>query len=884
MNSFLYRIQSGVSRSKVCMLACAIIFGILINIAITIFINKGTIYASNILKNQHLNNTLYTDTVIIMDNVDQIRTHDPNGDRFTAAQLYVNLAPVGDRLGLVEITSSPTPKKILDLQDMNSQGKALVNQKLGSFGPVDTHPTAYFTPALQAAKDILQQGSDRNNRKYVVIVTDVVALSGDKEQCASSPDQYHNWFCEAGNLEQQGITVILLGFSKPGSEDALKPTSDYINAHGGTVLPVADGADLAQRLAQTYTELLTSTHPNIFLAKFSGTPDTLTIGAEDKLTNITFVGLGPVGTSVVDVQTPANEHVAGRNDDNYTTVTGKGYWLETVGGGNIVGDWHLKAGNTAPAQMLVIGISEGEFDLLNPAPARPDSQVGVRYVAPGEPVVLRARVTKADNTPPVGIVFTANPGSGNASPFSSDTLPVTTLPDSQEADMSAILQPSSTDYITVGLGKPLTAGNGYFLKTYPIQVQTALTNRGVQLTVPASTLLPIGGGVQISAGGTQSDKQQSLAIFAREATDSSANGIGWTVVANGTGNTTISGNFAPSRGCGTVYKVIALEEVSGVLPNQGQYDYLAYDLRQYTATIEQSTTATAKLSSDPYIEWLPNQATWNLKFSTTVCTPQTISLDVKLQGKNGFTSPAATIQSGSDTFMLPGNTQNITVPPISSSIGGCPISLLEDRTATLRLIPHTDVKAGNTFFQQGAGWDQTVTCPSTLTNARRYPLEAFLLLGLLSVLIFRLVQLPILWFVPPPHIVGEVEVQIDAPSLVTQGGSSTPSSSVLQPITFRVPYRVPVHGGTWYLERRISGTEVLYVFETHESALAVLAFSIMQDDAGHHVGVNASKHATGSNLPEFQTGQSVGQDPVICEGEAIIVGKDLIYPHLKVSL
>src|SRR6266702_3380644 len=57
-------------------------------------------YAST---HRQLDSSSYTDTVIVMDNVNQIRDHDPNGDRYAAAQLFVSLAPFGDRIGVVKI-------------------------------------------------------------------------------------------------------------------------------------------------------------------------------------------------------------------------------------------------------------------------------------------------------------------------------------------------------------------------------------------------------------------------------------------------------------------------------------------------------------------------------------------------------------------------------------------------------------------------------------------------------------------------------------------------------------------------------------------------------------------------------------------------------------
>src|SRR2546426_8639323 len=43
----------------------------------------------------------YADTVIIMDNINEIKSHDPTGVRFSAAQLFADMAPRGDSIGVV---------------------------------------------------------------------------------------------------------------------------------------------------------------------------------------------------------------------------------------------------------------------------------------------------------------------------------------------------------------------------------------------------------------------------------------------------------------------------------------------------------------------------------------------------------------------------------------------------------------------------------------------------------------------------------------------------------------------------------------------------------------------------------------------------------------
>ncbi len=301
----------GVHR-KLCLLVASLSC-LLFLLAIS-FLPNRTVPTSHAAAPRSSESSLYTDTVIIMDNIDQIGIHDPGGYRFTAAQLYVNLAPSGDNIGLVKIPYSPDQdSKILNLRSMDSDGKKQVNQALGSFGPVDhSHKIAYFTPALKAAGDILKQTGSDQNRKYIVLVTDAVALSGDQNPCPASAGQlYHNWFCTAGDLEAQGIHLILLGFTRQGDEAALTPTKNYIENHGGTVLQIEDGDNVAQRLAQTYTEILTRTHPNIFLANFNGTPNTIQISPQDRLTDLTFVGVGASGTSLAQIETPTQGNIAG---------------------------------------------------------------------------------------------------------------------------------------------------------------------------------------------------------------------------------------------------------------------------------------------------------------------------------------------------------------------------------------------------------------------------------------------------------------------------------------------------------------------------------------------------------------------------------------------
>jgi len=189
-----------------------------------------------------VNTSSHADIVIVIDNINEIKSHDPTGARFWAAQMLVDQAQPGNRIGVVSIPSSdkPSPVKLLDLTTIqNDNDKNTVNHVLTQsfFGPVDPGPTAYFVPAFQTASQMLLSAQD-NNRKYIIVMTDSIAQSGDQEPCLFASDQYHQWFCEIPRLESQNISVIFFGFTIPGKEAEIQPTQQYLQQHGVIVLQV----------------------------------------------------------------------------------------------------------------------------------------------------------------------------------------------------------------------------------------------------------------------------------------------------------------------------------------------------------------------------------------------------------------------------------------------------------------------------------------------------------------------------------------------------------------------------------------------------------------------------------------------------------------------
>lgn len=208
-------------------------------------LSYASIFHQSIMKRSNMQlvtNTSYSDIVFVIDNINEIQSYDQRGARFRAAQMIVDQVRPGNRVGIVRITSSdkPSPTKLLGLTSIqNSNDRSTIKRILtpNYFGPIDPGPIAYFVPPLQTASQMLLSTQD-NNRKYIIIMTDSLAQSGDQEPCSSASDQFHEWFCVIPTLVSQHISVILYSFAIPGHEAKLQPTRQYLQQHGAVVLEV----------------------------------------------------------------------------------------------------------------------------------------------------------------------------------------------------------------------------------------------------------------------------------------------------------------------------------------------------------------------------------------------------------------------------------------------------------------------------------------------------------------------------------------------------------------------------------------------------------------------------------------------------------------------
>lgn len=811
----------------------------------------------------------YADTVIVMDNINKIKTHDPEGVRFSAAQIFVDQSQQGDRIGVVKIPSSNTSSSVelrglTTIQDSNS--RTMVKQALtqSSFGPVDPGPTAYFVPALQKAGQMLLASQD-NNHKYVLIVTDSVAQSGDPKYCSSASDPYHNWFCEIHQLEAQGISVILLGFSTPGSEAEIQPTQQYIEAQGGIVLQVEDGAGLAM-VAQNFTDILAQTHPNVFYAKLDSVSGTLSIDPQAQLDRLTFVALGENGTTPhlkVDGQNSAGGTLYNASTSNY--------WLETISNTDLAGTWHLSTDDTS-LQVLIIGVSAANFRLVNPAPSDSNNaganDISVRYVPANTPVVLRAQITELGDEALTTVPFTADP-LGQKQPFSSETLPLSSIPGSQATDVSAIFEASSAsgESLSIGLGKPVSQGV-YLTKQFQIKTTPDLTSNAVKVNVtPPASSLP-GAAAFAQAQGSASNTAQSLAIFERD-TDSPS---GWALVGtSNAGAMNAQGSFSVTHSCGDTYTVVALEEISGSLKS-GQYDYIAEVEYDYIPHLQQTINGNAVLASGRYLApWpLSNQVTLNITFTSTFCTPQNLALNI-LTPSNGS---SLELDQGGGTFTVAGNgeiSHTLTAP-----ISGCSPLSMTNQTIQLKLTLAGNNQLGAALSKQG--WQPSVECPSTLTYIMAYPLQSLVVLLVLGFLVVR-GSSRVIESRMKPRLAGAVEITRNSPDLAEDDIYSEPA---YEPVHVRIPGAR--HAGVWYLARSIDTGGTIYSFVRQETSQALLRFEAFSSENGCYLMLSRTGYAIGRDLPCFYLTQiPVGLDPAIYDGEPIVIDQDVIYPEMNVD-
>lgn len=819
----------------------------------------------------------YIDAVIILDNVAQIGPHDPNGDRFSAAKMFVDLALPGDNIGLLKVPSllDETMQKA-KLTKMDDAGKNTLKKALApdNFGVVKANDTAFFTPALQYAGEMLSHSTQRH--RYVIVVTDSAAATGDTNTCPGSP-QFQNWLCEVQSLENQQISIVFVTFYQQGDEEELNNTSHHLDSFD-SILPLAvqdDDSSFPLRLADAYTNILSDVHPNVFKTEvIDSKTQGLYIDQRLQLESITFVALGSGGVSA-HLLNPAGRDTAKGPD----TYGGKGsiYWLRTIQatdvlGTSLDGTWHMTPDNDAIQGWIVIAVSQARFKLLDPTPSEQNNDVSPRYVPVQGRIVLHASVNDG-NGDPLPLVPLA------VSQLSSNPIPLVhqwpDLPGGEDTDVTALLtldfqQTNQSKPLQVVLGAPLTSSGQtavYLAKTFPLEAKEELKAISLvpppQPTPPFPTpMTPIKFGAQIA-----NDPARSV-----------VNTVLYSIAGNNVPpqalTTTNNGNeadafFRPAYGCGFLYNLASIEQVGGKLNGSHQYEYLAYDDRPYTSYLKEAvdlTEQTAPTTAPSLWSWIfQSQINMTVTLKSSSCTDQIpqVQLDLK---KTGTQAPHVTFQTGPD-YVLQQSNAAVTISANSQktvqftiSMNACGIAWDDqDMLLTLSAVPRNGPVAIVGKVQS------SVVCPSI----RRYPpLIAFTgLLGTLAVLnIFFRTKYAL--FPLRTYLIGYVDYMIDYESDI--------------PNTTPIPVYMPAEYSlnAWYLDC-VQGN---YIFARKMlSDVSLLKFSIQTNLMESQVlMVEATESAEGKRFMRFEsTGESLTTTPCPCDSP-ILIDNDRIIPHIDI--
>lgn len=821
------------------------------------------------------------DAVVVLDNVSQIGPHDPNSNRFAAASLFVDLASDNDRIGTLEISSSQTPTNHLgyhSLVPMDKGGKGQLKQTFAADAQagIDPQQTAYFTPALKAAGDMLDADKGSDKRRYVIIVTDTLAASGDTNACPGAP-QFHNWYCAVQDLEQKNISVVLLAFFSPTSDPAeFQPTQDYISQHGGIAEKFSSGANLGQDLATQYINIFSAIHQDILVADVKGAPPKIDIDRSmgSIASTITFVALGS-GNNGMSIQNPTKTQVANSNQGDDYHSTGSIYWLQRIANGRLDGEWQLSYGNTPPSNVMVILKISAYLALLQPALSLPNSAISARYVPVGTSV-LDVQLTDSVGQPltqvPLSVV-----APNCCKKFNTDDIP--SLVDSQPGDFSATVAfAGEGDYtLGIGMGNPIQPGI-YLTKQFTLHAVQDLQTLALQVP-PSSSGAPLdkGVGVPVSINGVSNPSmgQASLSLFERPP------GGSWQQFGNATsqnGSVTATGTFPLEQGCGALYAIVAEEKVSGNL-NGKQYEYYTYDIKQYSGFLKTIFTGNAHFISSTDLSWLgQSEVTWQMSFTSTTCNGDgaTGLLNLTLQSKDS-NAPQMTVDHGTQYTVVSPDVVSIRVPhgstpkvvQLSAAVGTCgPLLLPPDRSATFTLKAQN---AGQAIPLVLSGDTQKdVTCPWIGTWFLRdvpiifWPLPLIVVRHLLAIRRRYSRKL---------RLAGGVDFITNSPDL------SEPGTSLPDPNSAEISSWSRL--STWYLDYKSgnNGSDGTYKFARRLGPNSLIEFSINGDRMVTMVATNRSK-----KIPQFEDrdGYLESTKEYPCAGQRLRIDNDIIIPDLNV--
>ncbi len=337
------------------------------------------------------------DLVIVIDNSGSMINAaygeaDPDGLRYVAAKMLVDLVSEQDRVGFVHFASTVTYQSEhltrMDSQQKRDAFKQQIEQARTNDEPGDTS----YIPALQTAHDLFDSAS---NRRAVLFLTDGLpsdAALRDAPGSAVNADALRETLAP---FQQAGIPVYLaiLKNKRFGSIAELVPVVEQeFQRTGAPALQI----DTPQDIARAFAFVLSQLQPNLYLDTLNGIADTgnTTVFAahahpNQAISQATFVFVPPDAQTDFAVQTVRQPENASVRDTDSAAHSYAVHSFESGDNQPIDGEWGFQVAQEGTSGFAFVR-SDVRLGLVYPALSQ---ATGQRVVLSNQPALVGVTIS-----------------------------------------------------------------------------------------------------------------------------------------------------------------------------------------------------------------------------------------------------------------------------------------------------------------------------------------------------------------------------------------------------------------------------------------------------------------------------------------------------------
>jgi hypothetical protein len=324
------------------------------------------------------------DFILIIDNSGSMSDNDPQGLRWSAAQLFVDLASPGDRIAAFAFATDVIPLGDAANGSLSVVSDTASRQTIKShLSPRDPTSNTNMEGALQAALDLLQKEYS-GNKQIVVFLTD------GRPTPESQIPNLKNLVQQAGD-RKVAIFPILLGHST--DEDIAR---QMVNTTGGLSQKVLDQYGLLQSFGKIYTFVRPESYAEVISINssslsFRTNPDQAITQLSIAVPRANENQQAVVSGSLDQVKFYPDNMLGGGTEAILSESIH--YQLVTLKNNSpLSGEWNLISGTEASGIGLLIAESAITLDIKYPLPQVAGSFVAPRVVPISKPVFLVARM------------------------------------------------------------------------------------------------------------------------------------------------------------------------------------------------------------------------------------------------------------------------------------------------------------------------------------------------------------------------------------------------------------------------------------------------------------------------------------------------------------